>query len=1385
MMAYKQPESCDEFHVAIVCALRLEFDAVSSILDQTWDDDGIELPKSPADSNQYVNGRIGKHNVVLTLLPERMGKVGAAIATSDLRHSYPKLRLTLLVGICGGVPTAGKDEIILGDVVISQSLVQYDFGTQYPDGFRRKDNPKDNLAKPNHEIQAILAMLNTNRRDELSRRTASFLRELQQQKPEYVFPRGSADRLFRSDYRHKHQGSPECECRNHASETDPVCEEAMKKSCEEVGCEDGFLVRRSRVEQREGPEPPPAAFDPAIHIGPVGSGDTVMKSGIRRDAIARQEGIVAFEMEAAGIWEHLPCLVVKGVCDYADSHKNKMWQNYAAATAASAAKALLTLYTPAITTAATRRKPFAPKWTVPFPPDPDFVERPDISAWLREKSSNRGARVALVGLGGIGKSQLAIQYAYQVRESSHVFWLNATSRSTLEDSYRTIARKLGLETRKGPRDGDDDITYRVSDWLEDENDRWTVVLDNFDDYDSVVGDDDPGLFTLLPRSENGFTLITSRTSQAAEKLVGNLKNVYQVTAMSEDVALQLLRAKLKDGCGCGDGAEEKEGREVVRLLDCLPLAISQAAAYINRRSPRVTVGEYAAMLRSREGRETLLRWEYDDERRYGPRPTSVLSTWTVTLEQIRTERPSAADLLSLMSFFNPQSIPDWALRAWFELDRDRLPCLTLHDTLSEHASAPLASISKERHREMHRHVPPDRAVEIWSRWVRADLTKGGRPAPIEEKKPGGAHWKSRFSDLTKAVISNDWWLSKSGSSNRGGGDENASDAAAAATVREQFEQDLDTLVGYSLVMPTATRDVFKMHPLVRCCTQIWLASTGSSDTWKKRFLLAAEMTIDSFAAHKRIQSGLAAHFDPLAEEEEPRDVLGAKMWFHLAWAVYHSWKEMGARSLTTTLLDKLVAVATRFFWPVDISTVIAMDERARMYAENGEYDKAEETWKEISRLSEKHAGDHSVPVVQDSRLALARMLLQRGRAAEAEEIVRDIVGFRVRTYGPKLEETLASLGTYTQVLTALGKFGEAGGIIKDLLRQDWTGKDAFLQSYTINIVASAVFDMGKAPAEQVEDLLRELADVVEHDPRSCVWFPYTLSGPVHEAYTNLLRKQGKKDEARSVQRRGTELMAGLIPVPRLHPPTLVDHLLCDGDGDGDSNAESRALLLQGVIENLDREDAKPDDDLYWAVANVGRRLYLRERYAEAGRLLGAVVAHMTGNPAYGEAHRMTSRMHILWSRSADSDTETLTDGDAVSRELDGLGRALIARYADALFLFHVLRDMAPGDWFGRGGCGAAGGGREEGKEREREMREATVRRLGALRGLEATLVVWEEVVLRLVELVDGQGGGDGGRKEEGTHDDGSDHHHYSDHELLVKVAGALKGWRKGLPGQGR
>ena len=180
-MSGKPPSRREDFEIAIVCALSLEFSAVSLVFDQFWDKQGDQYGKAARDTNSYRTGRIGKYNVVLALLPQ-MGKSNAAVAITSLRSSYACLRLALLVGICGGVPrTRSGDEILLGDVIISRIVVQHDFGRQYPDRFVRKETLDDNLAKPNKDIRSLLALLeDAFVKEDLEERTAFFLDKLQE-----------------------------------------------------------------------------------------------------------------------------------------------------------------------------------------------------------------------------------------------------------------------------------------------------------------------------------------------------------------------------------------------------------------------------------------------------------------------------------------------------------------------------------------------------------------------------------------------------------------------------------------------------------------------------------------------------------------------------------------------------------------------------------------------------------------------------------------------------------------------------------------------------------------------------------------------------------------------------------------------------------------------------------------------------------------------------------------------------------------------------------------------------------------------------------------------------------------------------------------------------
>lgn len=345
---YHRPSQRKDFQIAIICALSLEYDAAILLVDEFWDQDDRQYGRTPGDTNIYRNGRIGIHNVVLMLLPN-MGKAAVAGSAASLRTSYSNLRIAFLVGVCGGVPILDTHEALLGDVVIGEAIIQYDFGRQYPGEFISKETAEATQSLPNKDIRTLLAYFKSDTgKGDLQQNTASHLKSLQHaadmnhHQRSYSYPGFAEDKLFTATYRHKHRGQSLCNpC---CGETERFCDEAAQASCAELGCSGDELVPRKRLETKRN-----VGWDraqcPNIFVGRVASADTVMKSGDHRDQIAKQYNIIAFEMEGAGLWDEAPCIVVKGICDYADSHKNKIWQPFAAATAASAVKAILGRYT--------------------------------------------------------------------------------------------------------------------------------------------------------------------------------------------------------------------------------------------------------------------------------------------------------------------------------------------------------------------------------------------------------------------------------------------------------------------------------------------------------------------------------------------------------------------------------------------------------------------------------------------------------------------------------------------------------------------------------------------------------------------------------------------------------------------------------------------------------------------------------------------------------------------------------------------------------------------------------------------------------------------------------------------------------------------------------
>ncbi|KAL8402640.1 hypothetical protein RB596_009125 [Gaeumannomyces avenae] len=350
MQSPSQPAGRNGFHIAIICALPFESNAVDLLFDEFYDD--ASYGRVVGDTNSYTTGRVGNHAVVLLVLPS-MGKETAAACSRSLQSSFPNIRLALIVGVCGGLPSVpakdvlprvGNDterDLFLGDVIISTSIINYDFGRQYTGQFVVKSSLEDSLGRANSDIRGLLTLFQRERDfGRLYSKATQNLARLQSAAVErgrwatYHAPPDDTDYVFPEDYEHAHYniGCDACNA-NH------FCEKVSDLSCNEAGCNLALCEpRRNRYQGR------PLGLFPQIFMGRVASGNAVMKSGRHRDQVAKNNRVIAFEMEGAGAWDQVPCIVVKGVCDYADSHKNKEWQNFAAATAASVTMGILDRY---------------------------------------------------------------------------------------------------------------------------------------------------------------------------------------------------------------------------------------------------------------------------------------------------------------------------------------------------------------------------------------------------------------------------------------------------------------------------------------------------------------------------------------------------------------------------------------------------------------------------------------------------------------------------------------------------------------------------------------------------------------------------------------------------------------------------------------------------------------------------------------------------------------------------------------------------------------------------------------------------------------------------------------------------------------------------------
>ncbi|KAF2194645.1 TPR domain protein [Zopfia rhizophila CBS 207.26] len=766
--------------------------------------------------------------------------------------------------------------------------------------------------------------------------------------------------------------------------------------------------------------------------------------------------------------------------------------------------------------------------TVPFRRDPHFVDR-QILAEIDCKNQQPASRLALIGLGGVGKSQLAVEYSYRVREKSPttwVFWVHASSTARFEEGYRKIAERAKLPGWDQP---DADILNPVYSWLCDEtNGRWLMIIDNADDpgvftcrsnrrkgiKDEVASRTAPALLDSLPQSPNGSILITSRSRDGAFRLTGNYADIIRVRPMDQAHALTLLRNKLEGSF------EQDDATALVEALNYIPLTITQAAAYISQRAPRATVLRYLQELRRGDrDRAKLLQMDIGDSRRDGTASNSIIATWQISFEHIRRARPSATRLLSLMSLFDRQGIPESLLDGRYQ--EGSHASADFEDDLNTLTSFSLVATDIDGHHfEMHR------LVQFSTRkWLELQGDLEG--------------WKEKYVTL----LNNSYPVGR-----------------------------YENWKACQMLFPHA-QAVIACQPTNGGALEAW-ASVLFKAAWYAddmgNYQVAQEMGRDALEAREAALG--AEHPDTLTSVNNLGVVLSRQGKYEEAEAMHRRALEGSKKVLKLEHPDTLTSVS-------NLGSVLSRQ---------GKYEEAEAMYRRALEGYEKILGpEHPDTLISVNNLG--SVLERRGKYKEAEAVHQRALEGREMVLGPEQPSTLTSVSNLGLVFERQGKYEEAEAMQRRALegREKVLGPEHPDTFTSISNLASVLLSQGNH--EEAEAMYRRALEGCtkvlgsEH--------PDTLTSVSN--FGLALLRQGKHEEAEAMHRRDLQGSEKVLGPEHPDTFTSVSNLgsVLSSQGKHEEAEAMYRRALEGCIKVLGSENLATltnMGNLVWTYRNRGR-----------------------------------------------------------------------------------------------------------------------------------------------------------------------------------------------------
>ncbi|KAH7378665.1 kinesin light chain 1 [Pyrenochaeta sp. MPI-SDFR-AT-0127] len=644
--------------------------------------------------------------------------------------------------------------------------------------------------------------------------------------------------------------------------------------------------------------------------------------------------------------------------------------------------------------------------SLPFQRNELFVGRTDelhsLERHLLVPNSHR--RMTIYGLGGCGKSALAIEFAYRVLagHAKLVFWVPAINQESFMLAYREIGKCLRIP---GISDDNADIKRLVQETLDSERvDNWLMIVDNADDREVLLGTTDSNLRPArlrdyLPKSARGAILFTTRNRKVADALTQS--NVLELNHMDKGEARQLLTQRITKQTLLNDEAAISK---LLQTLTWLPLALVQAAAFMINND--VSVSTYLSLLQDAGAEIELFNERFEDPSRYEELDSTIAKTWHVSFDQMRKQDPLAAEYFSFMACIDRVNIPQsiLPLGASAVQHAKALGTLTGYAFITERLQTGQEP-NRERIFDMHRLV---HIASIWwlerhnerAAWVDTAMTR------LQELVPNGGHRSKMWSAYLPHAIQvarTHGVVGKAASAlllhRVGKCQERLGQYAAAETTHRYVLSVRENVLG-----PEEPDTLTSMDQLAGA-----LSCQG-------KYAEAAKLHRETLELRKKVLG-----------DEHPQTLVSMD---HAARELRHLGKYAEAEEMHRNELE----LSKKVLGNNHPDTLTSMNNVAKALGAQGKYAEAEKLYRETLKLRKKVSGEEH-PDTLTSTGNLAKVLSDQGKYTEAEVLHRETLKLIKKVFGEEHPDTLTSLNNIARALGGQGKYAEAEKMHRETLTQ--------------------------------------------------------------------------------------------------------------------------------------------------------------------------------------------------------------------------------------------------------------------------------------------------------------------------------------------------------------